>query len=84
MIHLIDPDQPLRQLKHVVPQRDDDELCVLGALFDVGRHDGYLFIPVSIHLNLRVKSAKLGLIELTFRKSNAASISSMTYSGVGR
>lgn len=30
--HLVDTDEPVRQLEHVVAQADDDELRVLGAL----------------------------------------------------
>lgn len=39
MIDLVDPDQPLRKLKHVIAQRDDDELGILGTFFDVGGYD---------------------------------------------
>ncbi len=42
MINLIHAHQPRRQLKHVVPQGNDDELGVLGAFFDVGGYDGDL------------------------------------------
>lgn len=30
--HLVNADEPVRQLEHVVAQADDDELRVLGAL----------------------------------------------------
>jgi hypothetical protein len=43
MIDFINPHQPLRELEHVIAQRDDDELCVLSAFFDVGCYDGDLF-----------------------------------------
>ena len=56
MVNLVDTDQPLRQLKHVIAQRDDDELCVLGALFDVGGYDGYLF---AVHTGVISKKAPL-------------------------
>ncbi len=42
MVHLIHTHQSRGKLKHVVAQRDDDELRVFGALFDVGGYDGYL------------------------------------------
>ena len=32
VVCLVDPDQPIRQLKHVVPQTYNDELCILGAI----------------------------------------------------
>lgn len=35
MIDFVHADQPRGKLEHVVAQRDDDELSVLGALFDV-------------------------------------------------
>ena len=75
------------KLKHVVAQGDDDKLGVLGALFDVVGHDGHLVVVVqSVYIAERVRMEREmkgwpGL--LTFLKSNAASISSMTYSGVG-
>lgn len=33
---------------HVVPERNDNELCVLRPLLDVRRHDRYL-IPSLVH-----------------------------------
>ncbi|KAI6756206.1 hypothetical protein HG530_011942 [Fusarium avenaceum] len=39
MIDLVHANQPRRELKHVVAQRDDDELGVLGALLDVVGND---------------------------------------------
>ena len=42
MINLVNTDQARSQFKHVIPQRNDDELSVLGAFFDVTRHDGDL------------------------------------------
>lgn len=47
MINLIDTDQPGRELEHVVPEGNDDELGVLGAFFDVGGDDGDLWFRVS-------------------------------------
>ena len=35
VVGLVDPDQPRRQLEHVVSERDDDELSLLRAVFDV-------------------------------------------------
>lgn len=89
MIDLVDTDQPLRQLEHVVAQRDDDELGVLGALFDVGGDDrdllGWGWSVRRLLRNLSpVLEAVAAAVKLTFLKSNAASISSMTYNGVGR
>jgi hypothetical protein len=37
---LINPNQPVTELKHVVPQGYDDELCVFSPIFDVVRDDG--------------------------------------------
>lgn len=42
MIDLVNANQPLRQFKHVIPQRNDDELSILRALFDVSRNDRHL------------------------------------------
>lgn len=42
VVHLIHAHESARQLKHVVPQGDNDKLCVLGALFNVRCHDGDL------------------------------------------
>lgn len=39
VIDLVHADQPRSKLEHVVSQRDDDELGVLGALFDVSGDD---------------------------------------------
>ena len=32
---LVNPDQPMTELKHVVPQGYDDKLCVFSPIFDV-------------------------------------------------
>lgn len=42
MIDFVHADEPRRELEHVIAQRDDDELRVLGAFFDVGCDDGDL------------------------------------------
>lgn len=42
VVRLVDADQPVRQLEHVGPQRDDDELGVPGPLLDVVGHDGHV------------------------------------------
>ena len=42
VVDLVHTHQACSQLEHVVPERDDDELGVLGTLFDVVRHDGDL------------------------------------------
>ena len=39
VIGLVDANQTVRQLKHVVAQADDHKLRVLGALLDIVRHD---------------------------------------------
>jgi len=39
MIDLIHAHQPRRELEHVIPQRDDDELRILRPLLDVRRYD---------------------------------------------
>ena len=41
-VSLVDADQTIRQLEHVVPQRDDNELRILGALLDVVRNDAHV------------------------------------------
>ena len=42
MINLIHPHQSRRQLKHVIPQRNNDELGVFRAFFNVRGYDGDL------------------------------------------
>ena len=42
VVRLVDADQPVRQLEHVGPQRDDDELGVPGPLLDVVGDDGHV------------------------------------------
>lgn len=42
MIDLVHPYETRRELEHVVAKRDDDELRVLGSLFDVASDDGDL------------------------------------------
>jgi len=37
---LVNPNQPMTELKHVVPQGYDDELCVFSPIFDVVRDNG--------------------------------------------
>ena len=41
-VSLVDSDQPIGKLKHVIPQRDDNELGILGALFDVVRNNAHV------------------------------------------
>lgn len=42
MIYFIHPNQPRCKLKHVIPQRYDDELGVLCPLLDIARHDRHI------------------------------------------
>lgn len=42
MIDLVNADQPRGKFEHVVTQRNNNELRVLGAFFDVGGYDGDL------------------------------------------
>lgn len=42
VVSLVDADQAVCQLKHIVAQADDDKLGVLGALLDVVRHNGHI------------------------------------------
>ena len=42
MADLVDADEAVGELKHVVAERDDDKLGVLGALLDVVGYDGDL------------------------------------------
>ena len=37
---LINANQPMTELKHIVPQGYDDKLCVFSPIFDVVRDDG--------------------------------------------
>jgi hypothetical protein len=101
MIDFVHAHQPRRELKHVVAQRDDDELGVLGALLDVVGNDRDLRTMLvrvriqrmkgstwnahaSVNTGGRIAAECLRVrVVLTFLKSNAASISSMTYRGVG-
>lgn len=39
VINLVYSNQPRRQLEHVVPQRDNNKLCILRPLLDVSRND---------------------------------------------
>lgn len=53
MIDLVHAHQPRRELEHVIPQRDNDELGVLGAFLDVARHNRHLFhsqSPSALHV----------------------------------
>ena len=40
MIDLIHPDQPRRQLEHIIPEGNNNKLSILGALLDIRRDDG--------------------------------------------
>ncbi len=42
VVHLVHTHQPGRELKHVVAERDDDELGIFGPFLDVVGHDGDL------------------------------------------
>ena len=42
MIDFIDAYEARSEFEHVVTERNDDELRVFGALFDVGGYDGDL------------------------------------------
>lgn len=48
MVDLVNPNQPLRKLKHIISQTDNDELCVFRAFFDISCHDRDLRICVSV------------------------------------
>lgn len=39
VVGFVDAYKAVCQLKHVIPQADDDKLSVLGALLDVVRHN---------------------------------------------
>ena len=45
VVRLVAPNQAIRQLKHVVTETYDDELCILGPLLNRWReranHDGH-------------------------------------------
>ena len=40
LVRLVDSNQSVRKLKHIVAQADDDELGILGSLLDIVGHDG--------------------------------------------
>jgi hypothetical protein len=77
VVDLVHADEACCELKHIVAQRNDNELGVLGTLLDIIRNNGDLMFMVRIQfLGFLVALRLEGL--LTFRKSKAASISSMT------
>ena len=76
MIDLVHSNESRGELEHVVSQGDDDELSILRSLLDITGNNRDLPLLV-------LKITNWQRWELTFLKSNAASISSMTYSGVG-
>jgi hypothetical protein len=39
VVDLIHADQPRSELEHVIAQRNDDELRILGALLDISSND---------------------------------------------
>ena len=39
IIGLVDPNETVRHLKHIIPQRNHDKLRILRPLLDVVRHD---------------------------------------------
>ena len=39
VVGFVDAHKTVCQLKHVIPQADDDKLCILGALLDIVRHN---------------------------------------------
>lgn len=85
MVDLVHADQPRSEFEHVVAQGDDDELRVLGALLDISSDNGDLQKvkpKISKHVH-STRSVSFQHGRLTFLKSSAASISSMTYKGVG-
>ena len=59
IVRLVDADQAVRQLKHVVAQTDDHELRVLGPLLDVVRHDAHI-LEVCMATSLLTTVAKKG------------------------
>jgi hypothetical protein len=70
VIDLVHSDKSRSKFKHVVSQGDDDKLSVLRPLLDVTRNNRNLLCQW-------VSQQKVGHV-LTFLKSNAASISSIT------
>lgn len=44
MIDLVHPNQSGRELEHVVAQRDDDKLGILGTLLNIARNNGDLWL----------------------------------------
>ena len=51
-VSLVDTDQPIGKLKHVIPQRYDDELSILGALFDVVCNYAHVLMFRQIHTDV--------------------------------
>lgn len=39
MVDFVDTNQSFCEFEHVVPQADDNKLCILGAFLDVARHN---------------------------------------------
>ena len=60
----VDADEAIGQLKHVVAQADDDELCVLRPLLDVVSHNRHVFeIKGCINLVHEVQRCRFEMME---------------------
>ena len=42
MIDLVDANQTGCQLEHIIPQGNDDELCILRSLFNIASNNRHL------------------------------------------
>ena len=60
MVDLINSDKPRSKLEHVVPQRNDDELCILRSLFDVGSNNRNLMFVSTAHSEAEVRNSHFG------------------------
>lgn len=50
VIDLVDTNKPIRELKHIISQTDDDELGVFRSLFNVAGNNRHL---MNVRTNLR-------------------------------
>ena len=57
IVSLVNANEAVRQLKHVIAQADYDELRILGALFDVVRHDTHVLEVCMAAIALRKRNA---------------------------
>ena len=65
---LVDTDQLIGQLEHVVPQGDDYELCVLGAFLDIVAHDLHVtVIESSVYLIKEIQGSGSEVVQCKYQ-----------------